>query len=62
MQRTKDCRTRLRMTCTADLEKAQFNAALGANKMQVVRAWFAPMLKGSPAQVQEEDRESAVVS
>lgn len=35
-------------------QKAQFNAALRANKMQVVHAWFAPMLKGSPPQVQEE--------
>lgn len=34
-------------------QKAQFSAALRANKMPVVRAWFAPMLGPSTDQVKE---------
>ncbi|HEY0788375.1 MAG TPA: alpha/beta hydrolase, partial [Thermoanaerobaculia bacterium] len=37
-----------------DEQKQRFAAAIRADKMKVVRAWFAPMLKSSPADVQEE--------
>jgi pimeloyl-ACP methyl ester carboxylesterase len=35
-------------------EKDQFSAALRADKMRVVRAWFAPMLTPSPEKVRED--------
>jgi pimeloyl-ACP methyl ester carboxylesterase len=35
-------------------QKTQFEAALRANRMQVVRAWFAPMLKPSSPAVSEK--------
>jgi pimeloyl-ACP methyl ester carboxylesterase len=35
-------------------QKAQFGAALRANKMAIVRAWFAPMLTPSSDRVKEE--------
>ncbi len=35
-------------------QKAQFTAALRKDKMAVVRGWFAPMLKKSPAEVQQQ--------
>lgn len=41
------------LSLSAD-QKERFLSAIRANKMQVVRGWFAPMLKGSPPEVQEE--------
>ncbi len=38
----------------SDEQKQRFAAAIRADKMKVVRAWFTPMFKGSPPQVQEE--------
>jgi pimeloyl-ACP methyl ester carboxylesterase len=38
----------------SDAQKEQFTRAIRTNKMPVVRAWFAPMLKGSLPLVQEE--------
>ena len=37
----------------SDEQKQGFAAAIRADKMKVVRAWFTPMLQGSPAPVQE---------
>jgi len=50
----------------SDDQAAQFLAALRKNKEKFVRAWFAPILKGSPAEVQNavfesEDRTPADV-
>jgi pimeloyl-ACP methyl ester carboxylesterase len=36
-----------------DQQKAQFNAALRADKVAVVRSWFAPMLKPSSSSVRD---------
>jgi pimeloyl-ACP methyl ester carboxylesterase len=37
----------------SEAQQNQFLAALRANRMQVVRAWFAPMLKPSPQSVSD---------
>ncbi|MGZ8778629.1 MAG: alpha/beta fold hydrolase [Thermoanaerobaculia bacterium] len=41
------------LSLSAD-QQERFAGAIRANKMQVVRGWFAPMLKGSSPAVQEE--------